>query len=577
MLTKLTVSNFKSLESAEIELGNPVVFVGPNDSGKTSALQALALWDLGRRRWVEKRGRSAPAERPGVAINRRDLTAVPTPSARELWWDLRVRRTYRGDSGQRTENILVDVVVEGVTGSDEWTCGLEFDFANAESFHCRPLRMRPDGSQRMPVPDAELLPSVVLLGPMSGLAAQETKLEPGAISVRLGEGRTAEVLRNLCYQILEKPEGEANWEGLTDRIERLFGARLDRPEMVVDRGEIELTYRTRTGSRLNLSASGRGMQQTLLLLAFIALNPDSVILLDEPDAHLEILRQRQIFQLLSDTASGNGTQVIVASHSEIVLREAAERGTVVAFVGSPHRLNKSSEVVKSLSEIGFEDYYLAETTGFVLYLEGSTDLDVLREFARLLEHDALDGLESPFVHYVENQPAKARRHFDGLREAKPDLIGFALFDRLDRLDFPIEGDLRQQMWTRREIENYLLPIRTLVRFAQRRGASVFEGPLLSESESQRWGDAMEAALEDRVPPAAFRDATDAYWDTTKVSDELLTPVLRRFFGNLSLYNDMPKAKYYELVRHLNPDEVHPDVVAVLDAIATQQRRARPVP
>jgi hypothetical protein len=34
---------------------------------------------------------------------------------------------------------------------------------------------------------------------MSGLAANETRLDPGAISVRLGEGRTAEVLRNLCY------------------------------------------------------------------------------------------------------------------------------------------------------------------------------------------------------------------------------------------------------------------------------------------------------------------------------------------------------------------------------------------
>lgn len=31
VLTKLTVRNFKGLAEAEIELGNPVVFVGPND------------------------------------------------------------------------------------------------------------------------------------------------------------------------------------------------------------------------------------------------------------------------------------------------------------------------------------------------------------------------------------------------------------------------------------------------------------------------------------------------------------------------------------------------------------------
>ena len=38
---------------------------------------------------------------------------------------------------------------------------------------------------------------------MSGLTANETRLDPGAIQVRLGEGRTAEVLRNLCYQIAQ--------------------------------------------------------------------------------------------------------------------------------------------------------------------------------------------------------------------------------------------------------------------------------------------------------------------------------------------------------------------------------------
>ena len=47
MLTKLIIRNFKRFTSAEIELGNPVVFVGPNNSGKTTALQAITLWDVG--------------------------------------------------------------------------------------------------------------------------------------------------------------------------------------------------------------------------------------------------------------------------------------------------------------------------------------------------------------------------------------------------------------------------------------------------------------------------------------------------------------------------------------------------
>ncbi|MFX6782415.1 hypothetical protein ABTH49_19905, partial [Acinetobacter baumannii] len=37
---------------------------------KTTALQALALWDIGWRRWAEKRDRSSASERQGVTIYR---------------------------------------------------------------------------------------------------------------------------------------------------------------------------------------------------------------------------------------------------------------------------------------------------------------------------------------------------------------------------------------------------------------------------------------------------------------------------------------------------------------------------
>jgi len=73
MLTKITIRRFKRFEEVEIELGNSVVFIGPNDSGKTTALQALALWDIGLKKWHEKRSEKSSIgkkkERIGVAIN----------------------------------------------------------------------------------------------------------------------------------------------------------------------------------------------------------------------------------------------------------------------------------------------------------------------------------------------------------------------------------------------------------------------------------------------------------------------------------------------------------------------------
>ena len=599
MLTKLTVHNFKRWEKAEIELGNPVVFVGPNDSGKTSALQALALWDLGLRRWMERRGETASEKRSGVTVGRRDLVALPVPSARQLWRELVVRRrsSPAATGSQRTENIRIDIIVEGhehgleisdedlglapldaeARESPQWKCGLEFDFANAESFYCRPLRSVEDGSARMPIPQAALGYQVVLLGPMSGLVANERRLEKGAIDVLLGEGRTAEVLRNLCHEVFVSPDGHERWEKLAEHIEKLFGLRLDDPRHIPERGEIELSYRTPENSQLDLTASGRGMQQTLLLLAFLELNPGSVVLLDEPDAHMEILRQRQAYDLLSEAAANKGTQVVVASHSEVILGEAAERGDVVAFVGSPHRLNKREHVVKALSEIGFDQYYQAESTGLVLYLEGSTDLAILRSFAQLLEHDSsATALERPFVKYVGNDPSAARRHFSGLREAKPDLVGFALFDRLERGPSRSPDGLVEREWRHREIENYLAPTRSLERWALHEARTHYgPGPLFKQSEGEAWAELVKRALADQVPPAALRDENADYWKDTKISDALLKPVFETFSSELQLPLVLRKGDYHRLVAVLEPDEVDPEVVEVLDMIAEQAKFATP--
>jgi ABC-type taurine transport system ATPase subunit len=577
MLTKLTVRNFKRFVNVEIELGSPVVFIGPNNSGKTTALQALALWDIGRRLWLQKRtGKKAPERRPGVTINRRDLIAVPVPDANLLWRDLHVRDVKRINGTQETTNVRIDVVVEGASNGKAWSCGFEFDYANEESFYCRPLRTSEgDNPTRMPVPEEVRGTKVAFLPPMSGLAANETRLDPGAINVRLGEGRTAEVLRNLCYLIYGDEQSQDRWKHVAAKIDNLFGVKLDPPKYIPERGEIEMTYKDSSGVRLDLSSSGRGLQQTLLLLAHLTVNPGSVLLLDEPDAHLEILRQRQIYQLLTDSAQEQRSQIIAASHSEVVLDEAADRDVVVAFLGKPHRIDdRGSQLLKSLKEIGFEQYYQAEETGWVLYLEGSTDLAILAGLAVTLDHPVRVRLERPFTHYVMNQPSKAWSHFYGLREAKRDLIGFALFDRLGQ-QLEEKQDLVQHVWGRREIENYLCSQRTLLAYAEACVTELALGPLFDNNVREQYQAAMRESIEDLVPRAAQRDPQHRWWHDTKVSDDFLDPLFESFFAKLHLPNLMRKTHYHVLARHVPADEIDPEVTEVLNGILMVAEKAKP--
>ncbi len=574
MLTRVTIRNFKRFGEVEIELGNPVVFIGPNNSGKTTALQALALWDIGLRRWNEKRAdREAPGKRPGVTINRRDLMGVPVPDANLLWRDLHVREGERSGAKTKTRNVRIDIVVEGVTDGVAWTCGLEFDYANEESFYCRPLRLSEHtASERMPIPKEARSVRVAFLPPMSGLIANETRLDPGAINVRLGEGRTAEVLRNLCQRVAEQEAGSEKWARIVARIESLFGDRLEDPTYIKERGEVAMAYRTPSGVRLDLSASGRGLQQTLLLLAHLAVNPGSVLLLDEPDAHLEILRQRQIYQLLADAAREDGSQIVAASHSEVLLDEAADRDVVVAFVGRPHRIDdRGSQVLKALRDIGFDQYYQAEQVGFVLYLEGATDLAILRAFADLLGHPAKKHLVRPFVRYVENKPKRAREHFHGLREAKTDLVGFALFDRLND---PLHdgAGLTERSWRRREIENYLCSPQVLLAWAKQAAADGAELPLFS----QQWVEVMEASIAE-VEGAMTTLGKGSPWSPdTKVSDDFLDPVFASFFKRLKLPNLLRKTDYHVLAQHVRAEDLDPEISEILGAFEAVASLAEPV-
>ncbi len=575
MLTKLICRNFKCFGEAHIELGNPVVFIGPNNSGKTTALQALALWDVGLKRWNEHRkGKPRPERRPGVAINRRDLISIPIPGARLLWQNLRVRDVQRIDNQPRTQNIRMDIIVEGVTFGRKWACGLEFDYANEESFYCRPLRLTEregEALQRMAIPEEVANLDVAFLRPMSGLASNETRLDPGAINVRVGEGRTAEVLRNLCFQILYERQDEETWDRICQQIRELFGVQLDEPVYIQERGEIEMNFRDSSGISLALSSAGLGLQQTLLLLAYISARPGSVLLLDEPDAHLEILRQRQIYHILSELARKQGSQIIAASHSEVILNEAAERDVVVAFLGKPHRVDdRGSQLLKSLRTIGFEQYYQAEQNGWVLYLEGPTDLVILQAFAEKLGHPASDVLERPFVYYVGDEPQAAREHFDGLREVKADCVGFCLFDRTD-YQLRHKPELREYMWERCEIENYLCRKDVLIAWAKDKGEET-EGPLFSHL----WVHTMEEAITDTEKNLETLRMSSPWSPEAKVSDDFLNPLFDTFFEKLNLDNLMQRTNYHTLVQYVPPDSIDPEVSEVLDGIFEVANQAAPI-
>lgn len=569
MITHFRIENFKSLKSVDLELGNSVVLIGPNNSGKTSALQALALWDAGWRRWSEKRGKGTAQKRPGVTINRRDLTSIPVPSAKLLWRDLHTVNSRMEQGKQQTEKVFVTLTASGVFQDKPWTCALEYYYANEESIYCR-LRESTEG---IPL-EALLDHPVVFLPPMSGLAEREHRKEPGEISVLIGEGQTAQVLRNLCWQLYSK-EDKTLWKTLTEKIDTLFHINLQEPRYVPERSELTLTYRERSGIEFDLSSSGRGCQQVLLLLSYLLANPGAVLLLDEPDAHLEILRQRDVYNLLTEIATCYGSQIIAASHSEVVLQEAAERDVVIAFVGTPHRIDTRShhQVKKALESIRMADYYMAEQKGWLLYLEGSTDLAILRSLADRLDHKAkaiLDG-SVPVYYLGGNNPFEARDHFHGLREAKPDLVGIALFDRIEK-ELQSGSSLAEQMWKRREIENYLVTPESLEAFVL---LGLRADDLIDAAERRNRSAILTECIAELTRALELTNDPDPWGPDIKVTDRFLDPLMKLFYQKLGTPQRTYKRDYHGLAVAIPIEQIPSEVIEKLDRIYEVALTAKP--
>ena len=314
VLTSLAVRNLKCLSEMEIPLGESTILRGPNDSGKTTAMQALTLWSLGAKRWHEKHGdRLVPVARSGVTVNRLDLVFLPVPHARMLWYDQAVR--------DRSNWVHVEVMVGGVTDGREWQCCLDFDFAHSELLYCRPMASGDGSTTRTAVPSVASLLRVVYIPPLSGLVANEVLLSDGAVNVRLGEGRSAELLRNVCYRLHQSsPQG---WAEVAAAIEELFHAQIEEPRYVPSRGEVSMSYR-QDRVLLDITCAGRGVRQALFLMACARAYPNSVLLMDDIDTHLDPSRQIEVYRAVKSLARRAGSQIIASGNSGVLL-DAAER------------------------------------------------------------------------------------------------------------------------------------------------------------------------------------------------------------------------------------------------------------
>lgn len=358
LIKSVKIRYFKKFSDETFDLTDSIILAGPNNSGKTTLIQALVVWNLSLAKWLSERGPesgSKARKRTGVAITRKDFTAIPLREMNLLWNNRStalIKEELKGGQKLGTPRTL-EIEVEGKNATTDWRLRFEYTYRYPDLIHVRPSSETPIEAVLEVVKKMQ----VVHVPPFSGIGAEETRYDEAYQNLLIGQGKPGDILRNL---LLEIHDNKNNWSLLVKDIQEIFGYKL-LPPVYEGRPFINCEYQpglmNRHGERafpkLDISTAGSGFLQVLMLLGFFYARPASLLLMDEPDAHLHIILQKQVYDRLREIARRRGCQLLIATHSEVLI-DSTSPEQILSFFSHPHKLNIDLEKgpsTRSLKEV----------------------------------------------------------------------------------------------------------------------------------------------------------------------------------------------------------------------------------
>jgi len=497
MITKVHFRKFKRFRDEEIELlpDGITLVAGGNNSGKSSLLHGLAIWEFCRTAIAMEKGDDAffvGARHQGLGLGNDEFSPVAVPSLKHLWTNLRPqRKASEGDTDGYTMRIDCEWI--DVSGG---VSHLEFGLALANDR----LFVRVTGTNLSP---GAKIPVLAYLPPFAGITSRETRVSAAIRRRRTGEGLAGAVLRNLLlesYEANERKRSELKgtrsrilqsdlnalratdaWELLQQTLRLRFNAELvvepfkdeyhSYIQIEMDKGDVKgyQLKRWPTYSRRDLMVEGSGFLQWLSVYALATSPTFDVLLLDEPDAHLHPTLQVDLMDSLSKLVSLEGKQVLVATHSVELLRHWPSTRILETRAGTPATkyLTENYQKVGLLEGLGSQyaqNLDPIRKAGRVLFVEGTSDRAILNAIAKLTRESELE--EWPI--WLNNKSHKDRKQLVlALKDDIPGLVAVSLRDRDEQPNATVGADLTDKnanssdgfyalTWRRRNIDNYLL-------------------------------------------------------------------------------------------------------------------------
>lgn len=326
ILDKLTINEielhrFKRYRQKTIKTPDGFcLLAGSNNSGKSTFMQAFALWEFCKSVIQLEQGDDALIDenigkKQGVGVNGEDFLPISIPSLKHLWTNLRVTREKDNKGSKEPDGytLWIEVKWKNETINQDRHLRFSLSLANERLFI---------KTTKSNVTASESIPKIAYIPPFAGILNREPYHTKAVRAKLIGQGLSGSVMRNTLlelYQVNQKErerlKGDLEriskldlsnlrkndrWEHLLDVMRELFQVELIVHDFNEDyHSSIKAEYwkgrynEKRTKfikhpgfNRRDIMVEGSGLLQLLNVLS-LSLDPSyQIVFLDEPDAHL---------------------------------------------------------------------------------------------------------------------------------------------------------------------------------------------------------------------------------------------------------------------------------------------------
>jgi hypothetical protein len=509
MIKKVELKNFKQFKDTQIQL-HPAklsIVVGGNNSGKSSLLQALAVWNFAKSIIIFSKGAGAltqGSKKDGVGISIDDFTPVNIPSFEYLWTNLKSFGSYI---------LRIKLYWDDEMNNEKF---LEIGFSLTQDR----LYVKNTSSN---LSEDDSIPEIAYLPPFAGITEKEPWRTVADRRKQIGLGLSGSVLRNLIYDYyfdyLEKgnPENFLHYprklrkQKTTEALNETVFGKLNNilaevfykklfPENFSREFHNYLKVPLKMGAWVNgghfeplkqyssrdIMAEGRGFLQWLSTFCLLFDSKINILLLDEPDAHLHATLQVELIKYLELFSGGTQKQILVATHSSEVIKSVSPYSVLeVRNVNSSYCMT-DSQVKTILLGLGVQHFPLLhkiQKGKKIIFVEAGFDERIIKKLAEKLERP----INADVVFWPMASTHKDRKQV--FLHLKNEINGIKVISLSDKDDFlysqtrrsltddscpdvsevinKVENKFLSKRWRRWELENYLINPKAIAEIANK--------------------------------------------------------------------------------------------------------------